>query len=155
MTKEELKEYHKAYYIEHRNEVKEYNIAHRDENLSKKKAYHIAHHGEILVKQKAYRIAHYDRIKAYSITYREEFLANRYCSDIENVENFALAKADNFNGWVVHHRLETHFSDGQRRLVNLSEKELIALGTYYHRPADELIFMRHGEHISLHKSNAK
>ena len=74
----------------------------------------------------------------------------RYCSDIENVENYEDAKKDNFKGWHCHHRLETHNSDGERRLVGISYKELQALGMYYHRPASELIFLTSREHNSLH-----
>ena len=73
-----------------------------------------------------------------------------YCSGIENVENFEKAKADNFIGWECHHRLETHTSDGKRRLVDISHNELKALGMYYNRPADELIFLTISEHRSLH-----
>lgn len=72
------------------------------------------------------------------------------CNDIENVENYDKAKADNFKGWVCHHRLETHTSDGERRLVDIEAKELMALGMYYHRPASELIFLTESEHSSLH-----
>ena len=75
----------------------------------------------------------------------------RFCKDIENVENYDKAKADNFIGWDCHHRLETHNSDGERRLVDISKKELIALGMYYDRPAEELIFLKHSEHIALHQ----
>ena len=74
-----------------------------------------------------------------------------YCKDIENVENFEKAKKDNFKGWEVHHRLETHNSDGERREVNISRKELIALDMYYNRPAEELIFLTTKEHNALNK----
>ena len=74
----------------------------------------------------------------------------KYCDEIENVENYDLAKADNFEDWNCHHRLETHNSDGERRLVDISREELLALNMYYHRPASELIFMRITEHTSLH-----
>ena len=73
-----------------------------------------------------------------------------YCSDIENVENYEKAKADNFKGWDCHHRLETHNSDGERCLVNISAAELQALDMYYNRPASELIFLTKSEHHSLH-----
>ena len=75
-----------------------------------------------------------------------------FCDDIENVENYERAKADNFVLWDCHHRLETHTSDGDRRLVDISKKELIALDMYYHRPASELIFMPRKNHLSLHNS---
>lgn len=74
----------------------------------------------------------------------------RYCNDIENVENYEKAKADDFNGWEVHHRLETHTSDGERRLVDLTREELRVLNMYYNRPANELIFLTTKEHRYLH-----
>lgn len=75
----------------------------------------------------------------------------RYCKNIENVENYEKALADNFVGWCLHHRLETHNSDGERRLVNISADELKSLGMYYNRQAEELLFMRVEDHISLHQ----
>jgi hypothetical protein len=60
------------------------------------------------------------------------------------------AKADNFKGWVRHHRLETHTSDGFLRLVQLSKTELIALDMYYERPAEELIWLKAGVHRTVH-----
>ena len=73
-----------------------------------------------------------------------------YCKDYENIENYEKAKADNFKCWDCHHRLETHNSDGERRLVDITRDELKALGMYYDRPASELIFLTSMEHISLH-----
>ena len=73
-----------------------------------------------------------------------------YCKDYENIENYDKALKDNFKGWNCHHRLETHNSDGERRLVDITKKELKALDMYYNRPADELIFMTTSEHIRLH-----
>ena len=75
---------------------------------------------------------------------------NRYCTNIENVENYEQAKADNFKGWHLHHRLETHTSDGNLRSVAISRKELIALDMYYDRPACELIYLTKPEHTALH-----
>ena len=75
----------------------------------------------------------------------------QYCKDYENIENYDKAKVDNFVGWDCHHRLETHNSDGVRRLVDISAAELKALDMYYNRPSSELIFMKHGEHKSLHQ----
>lgn len=73
-----------------------------------------------------------------------------YCSELERVENYELALKDNFKGWDCHHRLETHTSDGERRLVDISCKELKALGMYYNRPPEELIFLTVFDHVSLH-----
>lgn len=74
-----------------------------------------------------------------------------YCTEPENIENYDKAKADNFVGWCIHHRLETHTSDGERRLVDITRDELKALGMYYNRPASELIYLTVAEHNSLHK----
>ena len=73
-----------------------------------------------------------------------------YCKDYTNIENYYKAAADNFKGWHCHHRLQTWTSDGERRLVNISAAELIALDMYYNRPAEELIFLTESEHHSLH-----
>lgn len=77
-----------------------------------------------------------------------------YCKKYQDIENFEKALKDNFKGWHCHHRLETHNSDGERRLVDISAAELLALGMYYNRPASELIFMKHSEHKSLHFSGS-
>ena len=74
----------------------------------------------------------------------------RYCKNPENIENYEAAKKDDFKNWQCHHRLETHNSDGERRLVDITHKELKALGMYYNRPSSELIFLKHSEHASLH-----
>ena len=76
---------------------------------------------------------------------------NRYCDNIENVENYEAAKKDNFKGWHCHHRLETHTSDGEKRPVEITSVELKALDMYYHRPAEELIFLTIKEHNSYKK----
>ena len=72
------------------------------------------------------------------------------CEDVSKIENYDKAITDNTQTWDCHHRLETHNSDGERRLVNLERKELIALGMYYNRPASELIFMTTVDHQYLH-----
>jgi len=74
----------------------------------------------------------------------------KFCDDFENIENYEQAKADNFKDWDCHHRLETHTSDGEKRPVDITRDELKALGMYYNRPANELIFLVRKEHSSLH-----
>ena len=79
----------------------------------------------------------------------------RYCKDYKNIENYDRAAAANFKGWHCHHRLETHNSDGKRRDVDITQKELIALGMYYHRPAEELIFLTTREHNAFKKGKPR
>lgn len=78
-----------------------------------------------------------------------------YCKEYENIENYDKAKVDNFVGWHCHHRLETHNSDGVRRLVDITRDELKALGMCYNRPAEELIFLTASEHKTLHNKGNK
>ena len=73
-----------------------------------------------------------------------------YCRAPELIENYDKAIADTTHVWNCHHRLETHTSDGERRLVDISIAELIALGMYYDRPPEELIFLTKAEHQRLH-----
>ena len=79
----------------------------------------------------------------------------RYCKDYQDIENYEKALADNFKGWHCHHRLETHNPDGKRRDVDITQKELIALGIYYHRPAEELIFLPRSEHEAFRKGKPR
>src|SRR5574344_2123108 len=109
-----------------------------------KKAYYQAHKEE----RKEYNKAHKTKAKEYDKFHgRQQYC----CEDISKIENYNLAKADNFIKWDIHHRLETHTLDGIRRSVDITHKELMKLGMYYHRPASELIFMKRKEHRSLHK----
>lgn len=82
--------------------------------------------------------------------HRKYHLRQLCCDDFSLIENYEQAKADDFKDWDCHHRLETHNSNGERRFVNITPEELEALDMYFHRPANELIFLRHGEHKSLH-----
>lgn len=64
----------------------------------------------------------------------------------EKIENYYEALADEFRGWVLHHRLELTL-DGQFAHY---AKDLKRLGMYYNRPYYELIYMKHDEHSRLH-----
>ena len=78
-----------------------------------------------------------------------------FCKEPEKIENYQKALKDNFKGWECHHRLETHNSDGERRLVDITVAELKALGMYYNRPASELIFLTKSEHSSFNKGKKR
>ena len=85
------------------------------------------------------------RIKKNGEPYSKSF-----CAKPELIENYDKAIADTTQMWDCHHRLETHNSDGERRLVDLLPEELIALNIYYNRPPEELIFLKRSEHNYLH-----
>lgn len=75
------------------------------------------------------------------------------CEHPELIENYDKAIADTTQTWICHHRLETHNSDGERRLVDIHPEELIALDMYWNRPPEELIFLTVKEHRMLHNTN--
>lgn len=64
------------------------------------------------------------------------------CEDPSHIENYDKAIADTTQTWHIHHRLEIEF--------NMSAIELTRIDMYYYRPADELIFLTHSEHSTLH-----
>ena len=78
----------------------------------------------------------------------------RFCKDYTKIENYEIA-VNSLEIYACHHRLETHTSDGERRLVDISKQELITLGMYYNRPPEELVFMQRDKHTSLHCKNKK
>lgn len=69
------------------------------------------------------------------------------CEDPSLIENYDKAIADETQTWDCHHRLEI-----QGQFVN-SPKLLKKCCMYYNVPASQLIFLKHGEHISLHNKN--
>ena len=74
-----------------------------------------------------------------------EYCAKKFCcEDISLIENYALAIADTTQTWDCHHRGEI-LPCGRYEV-----KDLKKFGLYYNRPANELIFLPHDEHISLH-----
>ena len=75
----------------------------------------------------------------------------KYCreGELEKIENYELAKADNFEGWDIHHRLELTINNEFAH----SPESLKRLGIYFNRPYFELIFLRTSEHMKLHATN--
>lgn len=101
----------------------------------------------------AYQLEYYADNKQARQDYQREY--NRHTKgmysyvengDITKIENYELAKKDNFEGWCVHHRYEL---SGEYKI---SMKHLQEAGLYYNRPASELIFLTVQEHNKLHHS---
>lgn len=81
----------------------------------------------------------------------------KFCKDYTRIENYDKAVNDPDETWLLHHRLETHFSDGIERPYNahLSRAELIGLDMYYNRPPEELIFLTRSDHSILHMKSVE
>lgn len=160
------KEYKKQYSATHKEFLKERGayFRNRDPELTKKRKResYLRNREHCLAYSKKYRTENKERKQAtdkrYRETHKEQIQAQRQlahwqliCEDVTKVENYEKAKADNFVNWVQHHRLETHNSDGERRLVQITAEELQALDMYYNRPAEELIWLTRAEHINIHR----
>lgn len=160
------KEYKKQYSATHKEFLKERGayFRNRDPELTKKRKResYLRNREHCLAYSKKYRTENKERKQAtdkrYRETHKEQIQAQRQlahwqliCEDVTKVENYNLALADNFVNWVQHHRLETHNSDGERRLVQITAEELQALDMYYNRPAEELIWLTRAEHINIHR----
>lgn len=68
--------------------------------------------------------------------------------DISIIENYDKAIADN-KMWVCHHKA------GILPCGRFSRKDLKKFNLYWHRPANELIFLTKSEHISIHFKGCK
>ena len=69
--------------------------------------------------------------------------AKKFCNeDISLIENYKKAIADSNQMWDCHHRRE----------ITIPKKQLLELGEYFNRPAEELIFLTKAEHRSLHNT---
>lgn len=66
------------------------------------------------------------------------------CEDISLIENYDKAMADNTQVWDCHHRLEIQ----EDKILTI--QDLKNLDLYFHRPANELIFLTHKDHAKLH-----
>lgn len=89
-----------------------------------------------------YGIAEYN----HRIERHREWSRRRICKEYEKIENYELAKADNFEGWEVHHRLEISINGEEVHTM----KSLKRLNMYYNRPYFELIYLKTVDHTALH-----
>lgn len=69
--------------------------------------------------------------------------------ELELIENYERAKADNFKGWCIHHRDEYKVLPSGIEVFR-TKAELMEDGRYYNCPADELIFMTLSDHQAYH-----
>lgn len=77
----------------------------------------------------------------------------KYCNEYQEIENYEEAVRSP-EGYDLHHRKEIEtLEDGT--VVLRSKKELIEMDLYYHRPPEELIFLKRTEHNSLDKQSAE
>lgn len=71
-------------------------------------------------------------------------ILEKYCTDYTKIENYQEALKSTLR-YDLHHRREIS--------ENKFRKQLIDENLYYGRPAAELIFLEHGEHMRLHNAN--
>lgn len=71
------------------------------------------------------------------------------CEDISKIENYDKAIIDSVRIWHCHHRLET-ISNSIITVETLKKANM-----YYHRPANELIFLSPSEHAKLHTTGER
>lgn len=70
---------------------------------------------------------------------------NYCCEDISLIENYDLAVKDRRNKCEIHHRLEIGPTGRVHDMLQLCK-----LGLYTKRPASELMFIKHSDHVRLH-----
>ena len=91
MTKEEIKEYYKIYYQEHKEEIKAHVKKYIKDHKEERKAYYQAHKEEIKAYQKAHKEEIYARLKSdlnslgqtkESIRHKSQYYLNKYGTKI-------------------------------------------------------------------------
>lgn len=77
-----------------------------------------------------------------------EYSVNAFCcEDISKIENYDKAVADKTQSWHCHHKVEI------LPCGNFTPKDLKKYGLYYHRPANELVFLTLSQHTAVHNSH--
>ena len=145
-------EYRRKYYLEHKAKILEKVKKWREENPDKPKQYsktwknrNDERNKEI---NKSWKENNKDKVR---IGNKKTYLSFCKSDEYELIENYELAKTDNFKDWDCHHRLELHPDCSLR----FTRKSLQDLDLYYNRPANELIFLTHSEHARIHNMSKK
>ena len=73
--------------------------------------------------------------------------AKRMCTDYTKIKNYEKAIADKTQTWNIHHIYELKCP-----VRKYTMPELKAMGMYYNRPPEELVFMTASEHHKLHQT---
>ena len=99
-----------------------------------------------------YRKAYYNSNKDYIARRNVQINQRRYVKDgrIDLIENYELAKSDNFIGWHIHHKDEIKLLPSGI-LVKRSANDLKEINRYYDCPPNELIWLTISEHSKLHR----
>lgn len=71
-----------------------------------------------------------------------KYTVEQYCQEYWKIKNYQEAVNDQTQTWHCHHHYEIEY--------NLSKIELQAMGFYFNRPSNELIFLTQKDHVSLH-----
>ncbi len=76
-----------------------------------------------------------------------------YCTNFKEIENYEEG-VQSSEPYDLHHRKEIETLDDST-VVLRSKKELIEMNLYYHRPPEELIFLKRSEHLRMHNEGSK
>ena len=119
----------------------------KEERKAYDKAYYLSHKEKHRKYCQSHKERHNEICRKWNKTHATQKRSTwNYCAeDLSKIENYNEAIKDNLRGWQIHHKLET-------RGFGYTKKELIALGLYYNRPAEELVFLKQSEHLKLHRS---
>lgn len=155
MTKQEyIDRYGIEVYEEYKQKRRLYYKENKEHYLEMNKRYTLQNKEKVDAKNKRWRDNNKEHHYQSTKKCREkniEWNLGRICTDLHSVENYELASADNFNGWILHHRLELHPDYSLR----YSKNALVKIDLYYHRPPEELIFVPVGEHVAMHAKTRK
>lgn len=140
-NKDKVKALNDKYYAEHKEEEKARRKEYYTNNPETHKKYYEKNKERFSENRKAFRKNHptYDRDYARERYHMFAFVIKE---ELELIENYKQALADDFVGWNIHHRKETD--------EGMSMQSLIDNNLYYNRPASELIFLTASEHTKIH-----
>lgn len=94
--------------------------------------------------------------RQYMADYRFIYRKAKYVKDgrFDLVDNYELAKSEEFKGWDLHHRDEIRVLPSGMIAIRTMD-DLKEAGRYYDCPPNELLWIRHDEHTKYHSKYKK
>lgn len=124
--------------------VRRYYQRHKEKCLENNKSWYNSNKEHCSERSKTYYEENKESIAARTLS---NYHKKRYRNGERHlIENYAAAKANNFKGWILHHRLELTINGEYA----CSTDTLKRLDMYYNRPYFELIYLKTEVHTALH-----